>query len=247
MLADNAGVASGIARTVEARGDRCIYVEAADRYAATSADRITLDPSDPDHYRRLMIHAGEGVEGELVMVHLWSLSEPSRVPTAAHFLEEQTLGLRSLFHLVQACVTSDLSALPALTVVTRGAQAIGRADTAPTNHATIWGFCRTLSHEHPNLHNRCIDLGPEGHEAGAAIVLEEMSATDGENEVAYRAGVRYAPRITRAAAPKTNADGPDAVELTITERGVLDNLCYVAATGVRRLLAKWKLPSRRRV
>jgi acyl transferase domain-containing protein/acyl carrier protein len=230
LLADNAGVASGIARTVEARGDRCISVEAADRYEAASADRISLDPRDRDHYRRLMTDVNEGLEGELVIVHLWTLSEPSHVPTAARFLDEQTLGLRSLFHLVQACVTGELSALPALTVVTRGAQAIGRADAAPTNHATIWGFCRTLSHEHPNLHNRCIDLGPEGSEAAAAIVLEEMSATDGENEVSYRAGVRHAPRMTRAAALKTSADGPDAVELTITDRGVLDNLSYIAAT-----------------
>jgi malonyl CoA-acyl carrier protein transacylase len=232
VLADNTGVASGVARDVEARGDRCVYVEAGGGYAVTATDRITINPSDPGDYHRVLTHVGEYAEGELAVVHLWTMSDAVGVSTASNFLEEQTRGLRTLLHLVQACVTGDRSVLPSLTVVTRSAQAIGSSDAAPTNHATVWGFCRTLAHEHPQLHTRCIDLDAERTPDDAAIVLGEIRVEDGESEVAYRAGVRYAPRLTRAAAPKTGADRPDGVELTITERGVLDNLTYVPS--VRR-------------
>jgi acyl transferase domain-containing protein/acyl carrier protein len=91
-----------------------------------------------------------------------------------------------------------------LWLVTRGAQATKQY--APTNagaqQAMLWGAGRVFSVEHPDSARRLIDLDPiRTPEENAADLLRELLHEDVEDQVAYRGGERFVPRLQHAQPP----------------------------------------------
>ena len=105
------------------------------------------------------------------------------------------IGTGSALHLVQALLRSEATTARVY-LISRGARAVSASEqsTAPSQ-AIQWGFARALQAEHPELPISRIDLDPAAS-ADAEVVLREISrATAVDREVAWRAGVRYVPRL----------------------------------------------------
>ena len=79
--------------------------------------------------------------------------------------------------------------------------------------------------EHPELRCTQVDLDPAPAAAGAASLLAELLATDGEDQVALRAGRRYVARLARCPEAAESAGAPEpSVRLELPRSGVLDEL-----------------------
>jgi phthiocerol/phenolphthiocerol synthesis type-I polyketide synthase C len=127
-----------------------------------------------------------------------AVREPTRIvfvaPRAVAGLAVQRRGLVELAALVQAC--SALATMPRLFVVTAGAQA-AHADDQPDPGAALYsGFVRVVRREHPEFQPVLVDVAP-ADPCWAAACAAELAATDGEDQVALRAGRRLLGRIVR--------------------------------------------------
>ncbi|MEX3846500.1 type I polyketide synthase [Paraburkholderia sp. BR10882] len=95
--------------------------------------------------------------------------------------------------LVRALAEANIEAAPRVWLVTRGAHApVARAPGGDPLQSSVWGIGRVAALEYPELWAGMIDIG--GKEDAAALAAE-LFAVDGENEVALRAGRRYAVRL----------------------------------------------------
>jgi myxalamid-type polyketide synthase MxaE and MxaD len=105
------------------------------------------------------------------------------------------------------------------------------ADDVSIVHAPLWGAGRVIALEHAEIWGALIDADPGASaDAAAAQVLQELHRADGEDEVAYRNGVRYAARLTRSeAAPAT----PPVI------RGDASYLITGGAGGIGLVVAEW--------
>ena len=135
--------------------------------------------------------AGERVSA---VVHLGGLDASSGLPGAA--LDR---GCGSVLTWIRALGGIDAGAL---WLVTRGAQAVAGSAVAAAGvaQAPLWGLGRVALQERPELGCRLLDLDPEG-EAGLDLLVRDLEAPDGEPQLAYRGGRRYAARLVRLAAP----------------------------------------------
>jgi NAD(P)-dependent dehydrogenase (short-subunit alcohol dehydrogenase family)/acyl carrier protein len=90
--------------------------------------------------------------------------------------------------------------------VTHGAAAVGPAtEEVDVRQAPLWGMGRVIRLEHPDLWGGLIDLAPDvAPEAQAEALLAELLDSEGEDQIAFRAGRRFVLRIR----PEENEDPP---------------------------------------
>jgi acyl transferase domain-containing protein/NADPH:quinone reductase-like Zn-dependent oxidoreductase/SAM-dependent methyltransferase/acyl carrier protein len=130
-----------------------------------------------------------------------------------------------LLRLVQALAPTHVRNL---CVVTRGAlPAGGRLSRAGVAQATISGLRRAIALEHPSLRCRQIDLDPaEDVREQLSRAGSELFSEDAEDEIAYRAGRRFVPRLVR---PRGTArlEGDAAFRVERGDDGNLESLRLV--------------------
>jgi phthiocerol/phenolphthiocerol synthesis type-I polyketide synthase B len=104
--------------------------------------------------------------------------------------------------------------------LTRNAQPIAEGDRANPGHAVLWGLGRTLALEQPDVWGAVIDVDASvPPELAARYVTAEVYDTGGEDQVVYRAGVRYVPRLHRTTAPSATDAGFQGSQLVIGATG----------------------------
>jgi acyl transferase domain-containing protein/acyl carrier protein len=217
-------------------------------YQRLDARHIQLNPEQPEHYRRLLAEYPEAAG----VIHAWSASlidlDPSQ-DSDAQLNAAQHYSCASVLHLVRA-----LAAAPRpLTLVTRGAQAVyGRNDHAPDRQgsalqsrvnllqAPLLGLGKVIALEHPELQCLRIDLDADANETAveeAQQLVSELQrpapahTATAEDQIAYRQGQRYVPRLQRRQADTAKASSP-ALERRLRLHGIgLD--CLQLADTVR--------------
>lgn len=258
IFADECGVGEALARLLTGAGRRVVLVFPGDRYQRLDADRFRIRPDEPEDLGRLVeatLCSERGTCRELV--HLWSLNRVSGDGTSAESLwTGQRLGCLGVMRIIQAIAAHAVDELPRVWLVTRGAQAVADEGEAPAlTHAPLWGFGRTIAQEHPVLWGGLVDLDPAAPERmAAAQLLEHLCRGDEEDQVAYRNGRRYVPRLARARrapAPSRSFQWRRDASYLIT--GGLGGLGLTVARwmveqGARRLvlLGRTQLPPRTR-
>jgi acyl transferase domain-containing protein len=91
---------------------------------------------------------------------------------------------------------------PQLWLVTRGsANPSGAKPGHALGQSAVLGLARTVAIEHAELH--CARIDVDETRASMECIVEEMASWDGEEEMAYRNGRRYVPRLQRAAAAQS--------------------------------------------
>jgi phthiocerol/phenolphthiocerol synthesis type-I polyketide synthase E len=136
----------------------------------------TIDPANPDDYRKLVDHLHDHGRLPTRVLHAWSVASTSAEPV-----------FHGLLHLLTAI--GRHAADVRMHVVTEDAQDILPGEQADPWKATAAAFTRTVDQEFPGLRYRTIDLASGNPTAGAALLAELRS--DASEHVAYRGAQRW--------------------------------------------------------
>ena len=231
FLADGGGAAERLRSAVTSDGGRCVQVLPGHDFANLSDDTWTVRPASPEDFRRLVAAISASLPGPLRGAHhMWSLDVApldgeGEAPLEAG--EEDSRGIGSVLHLVQALASSPSASGCALWLVSRGAEVITGdepADALRPRAAGLRGLASVIALEHPELNVRHVDLDPSPCEGEAAQLLAEVNADASRpRTVAFRGPQTWTPRIERHQSLRRAADTrPLRVELV--RPGLLDGL-----------------------
>ena len=216
VLADECGTAAALSDALRAEGHVADLVHSGNGFAS-GADGFLIDAASPADASRLIAEASAGTSPVRGLVLLWPHAALREAPSL-DAVETMQLGvLRNALHLMQA---ADRAAVP-IWIVTRGSQAFPGAAPDVTQ-APIWGLGGAVAAENPA--SRCvrIDLDPQAHAHAVQPLADALLRGDDETVVAFRDGVRFVPRLERAAMSHVG-DG-ELLRLEIPRRGQLENL-----------------------
>ncbi len=188
-------------------------LQSSGRCLTVSSERIT----DIDR----LLSENRDIKG---IVHLGSLS--------LHAADDQRSNCESVLKLVQG-LAKQSKPVP-LRLVTRGVQSLDEKSSIDVSQSPLWGLGRVIALEHPELKCVRVDLDSDPHADNAAALLQELVAADGENEIAYRGGVRHVARLVKHR-PETKAKlavPPTPFRLQLSEFGVFET--FRAASIDRR-------------
>jgi acyl transferase domain-containing protein/NADPH:quinone reductase-like Zn-dependent oxidoreductase len=193
LFADGHGIAAGLARQLEHRGDTCTLVRPGEEYRQEGDATLTLPPGDATAYRQLLDDVPVG-DGPLGLIHLWSLDIPSDVD-ADGMMDGQELGCESVLALVQA-LDQARAGDGELWLISSGAQPVPGMDAAPhVAQSPLWGLGRVLISEDADIRCRLVDLGPRP-DSDLAALADVLDGAD-EDEQALRDGQRFVRRLRR--------------------------------------------------
>ena len=164
------------------------------------------------------------------VIHLWGLPGSDAVQQALQ------LAYGSALFLTQALLRRS-AAVPRLWLVTQGAQALPGDTANPVQPAqTTCGDLPDLGFEHPDAAPIIIDIYPAAAEPESAI-LAELTANDGEDQVAWRDEVRYMARTRRRQPDSEALDIPSdqPYELFTPQQGIRATFRPSQSTTVARI------------
>ncbi len=200
VLTDEGGVGRDAAAALRLRGHRTIEVARGLEYSQSDADHLTVRPSSPEDFERLVREAIAASDGPpRGILHLWSLdSVPNGESSSETILADIQIGALSVLQVARGLARCALRDPPRLVLVTRGAQA-ARSDASLhfASQATLWGFARVLSVEHPELGCLRIDLDPDAPPDEINALIQEITARADEDQIAFRGGERLVARLLR--------------------------------------------------
>ncbi|MEM8605366.1 MAG: polyketide synthase dehydratase domain-containing protein, partial [Cyanobacteria bacterium P01_H01_bin.121] len=144
------------------------------------------------------------------VLQLWSLAD-----SGLAIAETQQLICGSTLSLVQTLTTAMGAKAPPLWLVTQGAQCLDDQKTVSVEQSTLWGLGRAIALEYPKLQCRRIDLDLAAEQSQSTLantLIQELAASDAEDQIAYRNGQRYLARLQRYQ-PETPQDQPQQLKL----------------------------------
>lgn len=198
ILADSSGIGAAFAAHAKSAGITCDLLFAADV------------PADGQPFFARQLEAPYAR-----VIHFWSLDAAvTDIDTGAH------LGLHSTLTLAQALETHNAHAK--LWLVTRQAQAARNGASSAIAQMPLWGLGRVIALELPDIWGGLLDIDDTAH---PGQMLAVFLAADDEDQALLRAGERYVARLEHHTAPAI--DHEQAFQLTVTEKGLLENLTLV--------------------
>jgi acyl transferase domain-containing protein len=217
VVADDPVTRNRLPALLRERGADCVVVSSGEQYATDGPDRFRIDPSDPDHWRRLLRDAFPAERPALEgVIHLASLAAPPAdglsLPGLSHAQER---GCVSALHLVQALAATGVT-FPRLWLVTRGAQPVEGDEAAAVAQVPLWGLGRALAHEIPDIRSTLIDLPATPGPGDYPALLRSLGVDGHEGQLAWRGDALFAARLrpdAGAAGREPPALRPDATYL----------------------------------
>ncbi|MBI5094513.1 MAG: KR domain-containing protein [Candidatus Hydrogenedentes bacterium] len=254
VFSDTAGVGDAVAAVLRERGGTCVLVTHSGKVAAQEPFRRFLDPAQSDGYGALIDEVLSAVQLPLCgVIHLWSLDAPEpQCGVVDSLARAHALSCESVLHILHALEPRShaIAPHPRLWVVTRGVQPAGPSRTPLSlAQSPVWGLGRSAALEFPQIWGGLIDVDATGA-ANAAAICAEALEPDGEEQAAFRDGLRYVARVTprdrSSAAPAVfRADGTYLITGGFGDLGLL---CaqWMAERGARRIVltGRTALPAR---
>jgi acyl transferase domain-containing protein len=245
IFTDADGVGTELANVAEAAGASVIEIVPGTAYRHDGR-RITIDPTQPDHYREALGTLAAQGSGSVRVAHLWSLRDTSRTPIFASDDELRTAvqnGFDSLLLTLQALAeTAADRGVRLLTVSAGSAEILGGDATAP-DRALAHGLAHAVRAEYRGLTWHGVDLDPADTAADdAAHLAEELrrgpwDATDDPATEPALAGWRRGRRWTKNWAPVAldEEDGNQNPDETANESPWRTDGTYLITGGTRGL------------
>lgn len=200
IFTDGTGVGSALAAQLTQHGEQALLVTAGDSYQRLATDRWQINPSNRADFDRLWeeVRGLNGLPCSRV-VYLWGLDAPSVADLTAADLQAYQLEKNgSVLWLTQALLAGGEAVAPALWLVTRGAVPAAEGNTPlALAQSSLWGLGRVIALEHPQLWGGLVDL--DANSFNIDDLLSELLKSDGEDQVAWRQGMRRVARLVRTA------------------------------------------------
>jgi acyl transferase domain-containing protein/surfactin synthase thioesterase subunit/acyl carrier protein len=241
ILADRSGIGAAVCEMLTGKGATCRLV-----YADKFIGRRKSTASSPDDlvkpFATLISSFTDRSAPLRDIINLWALDLSIDYRTVEQLNEAQKIALGSTISLLRAVVQARGRAdtPPRIWPVTRNSVSITPEDPpVAVAAAALWGLGRSARLEHPHIWGGQVDLdaSPDGSSStDAAALLREVLNSDGEDQVALRKGVRFAPRLVRATAPKNSTTTFDS------------DGCYLITGGLGALgveVARWLVTQRK--
>ena len=220
---DGDAVTGGLVRELEKRGQRVASLE-------TAASEGEAEPFEPwrreswaDRFRRLPAPL-RGV------LHLEGLAGSGGDGTTASLSADVTRVTRSALALLQGLYDAGTVPARGVAFVTRGGQVVDREARSELAGAALWGVARSAVQERLDARIRLLDLDP-GAAPPFGRIVDELLFPDREPEMAWRAGDRLVPRLSRLPAGQAPAEG-GAWRFRSDPEGRLDRLPIERAPAV---------------
>ncbi|PSF38589.1 beta-ketoacyl synthase [Aphanothece hegewaldii CCALA 016] len=206
IFADAQGIGNKLADVIQKQGNHCILVSIGDTYICIDKQHYQINPSKSEDFKRLFNQK----RSDLKIVHLWGLDE------STNLAESQIRGCGSVLHLMQALNQTKVTHL---NLITKNTQVVKNETQLQIQQSTLWGIARVIRLEYPDLFCRTIDL--DSLEQNLQILENELLNPDNEEQIAYRDGIRYVPRLVPQILDEQKNE---SIQLKITQTGSLDNL-----------------------
>ncbi|MCE9604697.1 MAG: methenyltetrahydromethanopterin cyclohydrolase [Planctomycetia bacterium] len=207
-------------KNIQTRGGEWLILADAQGFGRKLADRLVLlgqkpivvtadalGAAGPDAVRNLPAEKFPGNRPQCRgIIHLWSLDcrDADDLDSAA-LTAAEALACESLVDLVQGAGKVHWGEQPKLYVITRGAQlttGVGSpAAKVGVAQSMAWGLGRVLAVEAPEFGTTLFDFDAAAEASvddAVAQLLADIGARQAEQQVAYRDGRRYVPRLARA-------------------------------------------------
>ena len=222
---------------LRARGADCVVAVPGDERGRDGDTYIIAAGSSADFGDLLSSVSADGA-GLRGIVHAWALP-PDDAPELGARWDGQELGAGSLLHLVQALAAlrdgghgDAAAASPPLWVLTEHTEPVLDSDPIRVAHSTLWGLRRVVANEYPYLSARIVDI--DGAPGSLAALADELPQAHGEDELAFRRGVRHVHRLRRHLPDDAAARQPPSAllasprkELTAHRAGDLKSMGWI--------------------
>jgi acyl transferase domain-containing protein/acyl carrier protein/phospholipid N-methyltransferase len=224
--------AAELARKLEERGDKVIWVNQGTGFRCRGAAEFTLRGGNLAEMKRLLESVAKQAPQLAGIIHLWSLDAAAADTMTNEALTSSVrLGCFSVMQLLQALAATDGLAVQHLWLVTQAAQPLpGRPDVLGIAQSPLWGFVRVAINEYQNLRCRLIDLTSCSSEEIASLAEELHAGIDGEDEIALHGELRYVRRLLPVSLSTLQGIGqpieetPKRFQIEVGRPGILDSL-----------------------
>jgi len=231
VLADSGGVSDALGARLRECGHRVMFVRAGDGFKRNGDTEFTVSLDGEADLHRAFADLGCPTDELSGVVHCWSLDHPQAGGLSLEQLwSAQQTGLLSALAVVHAVAAAPPRQL---WFVTRGAATAAPGDAVDgLASAPLAGLLRVANNEHFPSRFTLIDLDATTTDAEIENLFHEVTAGDGEREIAYRAGHRHVLRLGRVRPDELPPRVSDAVRadavvpfrLQTSKPGILTNL-----------------------
>jgi acyl transferase domain-containing protein/acyl carrier protein len=206
IFADHGGAGEILANLLAKNGQPYVLVYKGSEYNRTADGVWQLDPRAAEDFHRLLREV-EATGPVSRIIFLWGLDAPLTDELSFGQLALcQQEGCGAVLNIVHAVAGSRAR----VWLVTRGAVSapnVARADGLA--QSPLWGFGRGILLEQQERLGGCIDLDPSRPADEIGILMAEIVGVEREDQVAFRDGKRWVPRLTKFAAASTSAKAAD--------------------------------------
>lgn len=201
IFLDRIGLGQRLQHSLSRWDQPCVLVTPGKVFDQVNSDHYTIDPSNAEHYQRLIMTMTDSTGPITAILHAWNYTVYAGEITHVDALEQaQATGLYSLCLLVQALAQVQGDAQDVmLRVVSSHTQPVLPTDLNAYEKAPLLGLVKTVALEMPWLHCQHLDLPSDDLSAAVTALLREWLTLPDEGEVAYRNGERWVPRLERVA------------------------------------------------
>lgn len=256
IFTDQSGAGEALIRRLGEDGVCCVIVSHTDEpELIQQGEHFAINPAHPEHFQHLFrVLAERGRTSFSRVVHLWSLDSTFTETFPLSVLEQdQFVSTLSIIYLMQTLSQSGWPHMPHVWLVTRRAQAVGeKPEPIAVEQAPVWGLGRVIGHqEFTSMWGGLIDLDSAPAAEQAACLFDEITHASGEDQIAFRGGLRYVARLVpaqRLTPPLPPTFRPDGSYLITGGLGSLGLLVarWMVIQGARRLIlmGRSRVPAR---
>jgi len=190
IFSDEHRLGDSLAVQLRNEGAKVVTARIGQEFKAISEDNYSLNLDNRADYEALIRAISDGRRTPLAIVHLWNLGTDAE---SESFDEHQRLGFYSLVNLVQALEANGVTKRIQLAVVSNRTQLVLGDEPLCPAKATMFGPCKVIPQEYPNLKCRVIDTDLESALNGkfADWIITELTHETFDPVVAYRKGRRW--------------------------------------------------------
>ncbi len=245
VFADKHSSGAKIGEGFNMAGGTVFYARPADNFTRIDEYIYGINPENKADFKALFDQIGQVNNGNLKgVIYLWALEAVENNQLEANNIYNATQKiLTPALYLMQALVENVFKHRPKVAFITRYGRTCLKSDPELSAiQSALWGLARVYSTENPAWHILKIDF--DSFDSAPSLLIQELTANHGEEQICYRDEVRHVARIERAREDYTLKDSeaevsdgglqiPDGpFNLQITSPGVLSALSYQAAQRI---------------